>query len=258
MYIDPDGEAIYPEPVAPEKPVLEQPPTPEIPATSRRITRSTSASETDQQAAREAKYEKDLDWFYKEYEIYGFKKEHWWAFTDVEMELRCRIQATVAQNKAYQLDAHLPLRKWLQNLRASTAPSLQTIQRSIRGDYQLLMSEGFADWPTGGPSNWLDEWEDLISRAGRCNVPLEDWLFEISDVWRSVPALTYFFDIVYIKIREEKQGEYTTGSVSAAIRDHWEQTVQSQAIERANTKTKTEKKRRRRRKQQRKRRATRL
>lgn len=252
VYVDPDGEAIFPEPVAPEEPVLEQPPAPEISAISRPITRSTSASETDQQAAREAKYEEDLDRFYKKYEIYSFQSEQWEEFIDVEMELRGRILATVAQHKAVQLDAHLPVRKWLQTLIASTAPSLQTIQQPIRGDYRLLISEGYADWPTGGPSNWLDEWEDLISRADRCDVPFDDWLFDISTVWRSVPALKIFFDMVNIKIIQQKQGEYTTASVSAAIQRYWEQTVQSQTIERANTKPKSKKNRGRRGKPQRK------
>lgn len=154
----------------------------------------------------------------------------------MQTRLRDRIKVTVAQQKAAKLDADLPVRKWLQDLKASSALPLHMIRRSIRVDYQEFMSDGFVDWPTGGPSNWLGKWEDLISRAEKYNVPLEDWLTDVSTVWRPVPALRGYFDTVEHRVMEQKQGKYSTASVSAAIQQNWERIVQGQVVKRAKPK----------------------
>lgn len=122
-------------------------------------------------------------------------------------------------------------------MKASTAPPLATIQRSIRIDYHRFMHEGLSDWPTGGPSKWLGKWEALISRAERYNVPLLDWLTDVSTVWRPVPALTGYFDTVERRVIEQKERKYTTASVSAAIQQNWEHIVQGRVVRRAKPKT---------------------
>ena len=200
-FFDPEGTEVFLEPIAPVEPVLEPPPV-AVPSQgsfgpSTRSTPTLSSGETPAQlAAREGRYEKQLELFYKQHNIYSQRKREWDKISEAEIKLQDRVQSSVAQQKATQLDADLTVRQWLQALKASSAPSLATIQQSIWVDYQRFILNGYSEWPTGGPGNWIGKWEDLMNRARKYNVTIDAWLTDVSSVWRPVPALATYFDTV--------------------------------------------------------------
>ena len=160
-FFDPERLDAFPEPLTPILLFPEQPPVAGIPsATAGPSTRSTPAPGTvvetpAQQAARKLQNEKQLETYYKVVSAYSQLKWDWEKIADAQAKLRDQIQASVAQHKGSQLDADLSVRQWLQALKASTAPPVETIKQSIRVDYQRFILVGYSDWPTGGPSNWV-------------------------------------------------------------------------------------------------------
>ena len=90
------------------------------------------------------------------------------------------IQGSIASQKAARLQTELPVRAWLRDLRASTAPAEEATQRSILVEYTNFIHRGHTEWPPGGPSTWLGKWEELLARAERFNVPIPFWLTDVS------------------------------------------------------------------------------
>lgn len=165
-YFDPDGSAVYLEPIEPIELVRDQPQ--ETPASSSgHSTQSTQtlADTPDQQAARAARYKENMDIYFKQYQIYQGAKRDWTDYHTVTTKLRDKIQGSVAKQKAAKLRESLPVRTWLKELKAATASPEKVIKRSISVDYRQFMDSGFQEWPTGGPSAWLTKWEDLICRG---------------------------------------------------------------------------------------------
>lgn len=109
-------------------------------------------------------------------------------------------------------------------------PPLAITQRTIRVDYHRFMTVGFLEWPTGGPSNWLAKWEDLIARAEQFNVSLKFWLTDVSTVWGRVPGLTFYFERVEMRVLEGKEGKYVPAAVSAFIQYAWDQMKEGEMV----------------------------
>ena len=241
-FFDPEGTEVFLEPIAPVEPVLEPPPIP-VPTLgssgpSTRSTPTLSNGETPAQlAARERRFEKQLELFYKQHNIYSQRKREWDKIIEVQIKLQDRIQSSVAQQKTTHLDADLTVRQWLQALKASVAPPLATIQQTVRVKYQRFILKGLSEWPAGGPGNWIAKWEDLMNRARKYNVIINAWLTDVSTVWRPVPALATYFDTVETRIIEQEAQRYTVASVSAAIQQHWEQVQQGSVVKRTKPRT---------------------
>ena len=152
-------------------PILEQSLATVIPpVTSGPLTKSmipapgTGATKTPaQQAAREARNEKQLEAYYKAFSEYNQRKKNWEKIGEAQSKLRDQIQSFVTQHNASLLDADLTVRQWLQSLKNTIAPLLATFQRTLRVDYQRFILVGYSDWPTGGPSNWIEKWRDLMN-----------------------------------------------------------------------------------------------
>lgn len=151
-YFDPDGHDTFPEPLEPVRPLPEQPPVASVPLVSTGpSTRSTPApgvaTETPaQQAAREARNEKQLEAYYKTFSKYNQRRRNWEKVGEAQSKLRDRIQSSVAQHNASLLDADLSVRQWLQTLKVSTAPPLATLQRTLRVEYQRFILVSYSDW----------------------------------------------------------------------------------------------------------------
>ena len=205
-YFDPEYDAMFVEPVPPIEPVNK--PVNNLPrvgaASGTRasaVSGSRAATETpEQQTAREAQYEKRMEPYFKRHTIYRDNLRQWEKYNECEAKLRERILGTVAQQKAAPLVPQNTVRKWLIDLKASTEPPKATVKQSIRVEYQRLMSVGFVEWPTGGPNNWLANWEDLVYRAKQYDEPLLNWLTDVSMVWQQVPDLNVYFKTVEIDI----------------------------------------------------------
>ncbi len=181
-YFDPDGDTVFVDPIPPVEPVIEAPPEATA-TTSGPTTRSSQPPETpEHRAGRELRYKEDMDMYFKRHIIYRDAKKEWEYYHDVQTKLRDKIQATVAKQKAAKFRANLPVRTWLKDLKASSAPTEAAIKRSISVEYHRLMNIGLTEWPTGGPSVWLAKWEDLICRAEQFNVTLENWLTGVGSV----------------------------------------------------------------------------
>ena len=149
-------------------------------------------------------------------------KKEWEYYHAIQTKLRDKIQATVAKQKAARLRANLPVRTWLKDLKASSAPPEATTKRSISVEYHRLMNIGFTEWPTGGPGAWLAIWENLICWAERFDVTLENWLNDVSLVWQRVPGVAGYFDEVERKVVQGKHYKYSPTDISAAIQQYWE------------------------------------
>ena len=115
----------------------------------------------------------------------------------------------MAKQKAARFRANLPIRTWLKDLKASSAPPEATIKRCISVEYHRLMNIGFTEWPTGGPGAWLAIWENLICRAEQFDVTLKNWLTDVSSVWQRVPGIASYFDEVERKVVQGKHYKYS-------------------------------------------------
>ena len=143
----------------------------------------------------------------------------------------------MAQHKGSQLDADLSVRQWLQVLKASTAPPVETIQQSIRVNYQFFVLVGYSDWPTGGPSNWVAKWEDLMHRAQKYSVTLNNWLNDVVHIWKRVPALLNYFFTVSTHIIQHRANYYTVALVASDINQQWELEKQRNNVKVSKPKT---------------------
>ena len=240
-FFDPERFDTFPEPLAPILPLSEQPPVAGIPSAGP-STRSTSAPGTvvktpAQQAAQETRNERQLEAHYKAVSAYSQLKRDWEKIADAQSKLRDRIQSSVAQHKGSQLDADLSVHQWLQALKASTAPPIETIQQSIRVDYQRFVLVGYSDWPTGGPSNWVAKWEGLMHRAMKYSVTLDNWLNDVVYIWKQVPALSNYFFTVSTHIIQHKAHEYTVALVVSDINRQWELKKQGDNVKVSKPKT---------------------
>ena len=199
-YIDPEQFDTFLEPLAPILPLPEQPLVAGIlfagPSIRSTLAPGTVVKTSAQQAAQKTQNKRQLEAHYKAVSAYSQLKRDWEKIVDAQSKLRDQIQSFVAQHKGSQLNADLSVRQWLQALKASTAPLMETIQQSIRIDYQRFVLVGYSDWPTRAPSNWVAKWEDLMHRAQKYSVTLDNWLSKVVHIWKRVPALsTYFFTV---------------------------------------------------------------
>ena len=145
-------------------------PAPETPAQSSgpstRRTQTPTQTE-EQQEAKETRYGKALDTHVKLLNIYRVAKRDWDDYHTTVTKLRGKIQGSVIRQKAAKLRTELPVRTWLRDLRASTAPAEEATQRSILVEYNRFIHKEFTEWPQGGPSTWLAKWEDYMARSER-------------------------------------------------------------------------------------------
>ena len=190
-----------------------------------------------QQAAREIQNKKQLEIHYKAVSAYGQLKRDWEKIADAQAKLQDRIQASVAQHKGSQLNADLSVSQWLQALKASTAPPVETIQQSIRVDYQRFVLVGYSDWPSRGPSNWVAKWEDLMHRAQKYSVSLDNWLNDVVHIWKRVLALSNYFFTVSTHIIQHRAHHYTVASVASDINRQWELEKQRDNVKVSKPKT---------------------
>ena len=207
-YFEPDTEAVLIEPEPPVRPVDEPAPV---------------GAETPQaRKARLARNQREQDMYYKDYTVYQGEKREWDKFHDVDAKLRERIQTTVAPSKKAALRRIFSVRKWLTDLRDSTALPDENIRQNIQLEYKKLMGSVYVDWPTGGPTTWLAKWEELINRAIRYDEPLRTWLRDICLVWERVPELSVFFAQVQLNLEAGNTAGYSHSSVSLTIQRRWE------------------------------------
>ena len=190
-----------------------------------------------QQTACKLQNKKQLETHYKAVSAYSQLKRDWEKIADAQTKLQDQIQASVAQHKAFQLNADLSVHQWLQALKASTAPPVETIKQSIKVDYQRFVLVGYFDWPIGGPSNWVSKWEDLMHRAQKYWVTLDNWLNNVVHIWKHVPALSNYFFTVSIHIIQHKAYNYTVASVASDINWQWELKKQRDNVKVSKPKT---------------------
>lgn len=76
-----------------------------------------------------------------------------------------------------------------------------------------------------------------MNRAKRYNVFFDNWLTDVSSIWRPVPALTGYFDDVKNQIIEQEAGRYTVASVSSALKYHWDRVQEGSVVKQAKPKT---------------------
>lgn len=143
----------------------------------------------------------------------------------------------MAQHKGFQLDTDLSVCQWLQALKASTAPPVETIKQSIRTGYQQFILIGYSDWPTGGLSNWVSKWEDLMHRAQKYSVTFDNWLDNVILIWKRVPALSNYFFTISTHIIQHKAYNYTVASVASNINRQWELEKQRDNVKVSKPKT---------------------
>lgn len=103
-YFDPDGVAIFVDPIPSVEPVIE--PAPQARASTLRPTsRNTQPlGETpEHQAGRESRYKEDINIYFKRHTIYGDVRKVWDYYHAIQTKLQDKIQATVAKQKAVKL-----------------------------------------------------------------------------------------------------------------------------------------------------------
>ena len=161
---------------------------------------------------------------------YKDAKENWKVYHAAQLKLQEKILETVTKQKAAKLRADLPVRTWLRDLKASTAPPENVTKRSISVEYHRFIGYGNREWPSGGPSNWLAKWEELLTRAEQFGVSFDNWLTDVSTVWGEVPELAVYFRTVEGKVIEGKEAKYTPVSIASAIQQHWERKREGTAV----------------------------
>ena len=133
-YFDPEGTEVFFEPIAPLEPVLEPPPVTAPLVSSGPSTQSTPTVNGEtlaQLAIREGRFEKQIELFYKQHNIYSQRKREWDKIIEVQIKLQDQIQSSVAEKKTTHFDSDFSVRQWLQALKASSAPPLATIQQTV-------------------------------------------------------------------------------------------------------------------------------
>ena len=231
-YFDPESDA-DPEAIKPIKPIkpVNTPPT-AVESLGPSTRNSRAATETpEQQASRGSQYEKRLDRYYQDFDIYKEEARQWEKYLDCKTKLRDRILLTVSQQKSARLVTSKSLREWITGLRDSTQPPKATVQMNIRVEYGRFMHQALGDWPSGGPSNWLAKWEDLICRAKQYDEPLRNWLMDVTLVWTNVHDLNVFFETVEFAIRKGDVAQYDQASISAEIQQCWEVKKQGSTLQ---------------------------
>lgn len=161
-YYEPDGDAVPILPVEPIMPANIPPPE--------------GVEKPQARRAREARNERQEDVYFKLFDIWNQKKREWDELQRVDAKLRERILTTVAPSKKAALRRTYPVRRWLTDLRASTALPLENLRQNLVLQYKKLMSDAHGGWPPGGPTTWLAKWEELINQAERYDEPLRTWL----------------------------------------------------------------------------------
>ncbi|MCJ1264005.1 hypothetical protein MMC22_003876 [Lobaria immixta] len=174
----------------------------------------------EQRAAREAKFDKEFDRYTKRHQIWRDAKTGWETFHSVQLRLREKILATIGKQKGAKLRADLPVRTWLSDLKASTAPPENVTKCSISVEYHRFIGYGQPEWLSSGLSTWLAKWEKLLSRAEQCGVSFNNWLTDVSTMWGEVPELVVYFRTVERKVIEGKEAKHTPASIASAIQQH--------------------------------------
>ena len=120
-----------------------------------------------------------------------------------------------------KLCADKSVRTWLTDLKAMTEQVKKTTQCFIETEYKRLIAIGFLEWPQGGPTTWLAEWEDIIACAEQFNVSFPFWLTKVCTIWGRISGLIKYFENVEQDILLNKKGNYTMAAISAAIQFFW-------------------------------------
>lgn len=93
--------------------------------------------------------------YFKRHIVYQDGKKEWDYYHAIQIKLWDKIKAIVAKQKAIKLCIHLPVRTWLQDLKALSAPPKATTKRFISVKYHCLINIGLTKWPIGGTGAWL-------------------------------------------------------------------------------------------------------
>lgn len=114
-YFNPDSITVFVRLIELLKPVfdiLQETPAVSSSGPNTRSTSLQSLGETlEQQAAREAKFDKESDWYTEYHQIWRNAKKDWETFHTAQLKLQEKILATVGKQKGAKLRADLPVRK---------------------------------------------------------------------------------------------------------------------------------------------------
>lgn len=100
--------------------------------------------------------------YFKRYTSYRDAKKEWKYYHAIQTIMKEKIKAKVAKQKAAKLSANLPIRTWLQDLKALSIPPETTIEQSIFMKYHCLINIRYTKWPIYRPGAWLAIWKNLI------------------------------------------------------------------------------------------------
>ena len=62
----------------------------------------------------------------------------------------------------------------------------------------------------------------MICQGEQFNITLENWLTDVSLVWRQILGVAEYFDEIERKVVQGKQNKYLPADISAAIQQYWE------------------------------------
>lgn len=146
-----------------------------------------------------------------------------------EAKLCQRITASVSVNKQHQLREDQSPREWLVHLRNSTKPSDAQMELFVRGRHRLLMLTKITEWPAGGPTKWLTDWEKLMADCERWCPALSDlWASDFRLVWGELQDAKRLCDRLGEATREELANDWDIFKASGLLQEAYaEKTMRS-------------------------------
>jgi len=162
-------------------------------------------------------------------QLYNSDIAHYQRYVGEEAKLCQRITASVSRNKQHQLREDQSPREWLVHLRTSTKPSDTQMELFVRGRHRLLMFTKIMEWPAGGPTKWLTDWEKLMADCERWCPGLSDlWASDFRLVWGELQDAKRLCDRLGEATREELANDWDIFKVSALLQEAYaEKTMRS-------------------------------
>jgi hypothetical protein len=156
--------------------------------------------------------------------LYNTDLAQYQRFLSEEAKLRNRVSSTVSQAKKTQLLPDETVREWIKALQTSTKPTDVHMQAIVKAKHRAMMGAKYLEWPTDGPDQWIEKWQELMNECKRWCPPFyEMWASDFNLVWGEVAGAQRLCDRLAEATTKNDLEEWSIPRASLELKHAWDQ-----------------------------------
>jgi hypothetical protein len=156
--------------------------------------------------------------------LYNTDLAQYQRFLSEGAKLRNRVNSTVSRSKKTQLLPDKTVREWIKALQKSTKPTDVHMQAIVKARHRAMMGVKYLEWPTDGPDQWIEKWQNLMDECERWCPPFyEMWASDFNLVWGEVAGAQRLCDRLTDATTKNDLEEWDIPKASLELKHAWDQ-----------------------------------